>query len=176
MSRKAGPIAKTSPQDTPPNTLVKPAGLDASLELSDLSAQIVTELAAGLSDSDAIRERYGISEAQWELLKSNKAFRNMLTEAVQTWRGDMNAGQRITKKSEIVLEDSIPVLYEIAHNPELAPAARIDAIKQMSVLAGKTGKEGAGGGSGAGGFALNINIGGGTQPVTVQGKLVNTDE
>ena len=175
MPRKAGPIAKTSLDNTVSDTFVKPYGMDASLDLSDLSAQIVSELAAGLSDADAIKDRYGISDAQWEVLKANKTFRNMLTEAVQTWRGDMNAGQRITKKSEIVLEDSIPVLYEIAHNVELAPAARIDAIKQMSVLAGKTGKEGVSGG-GAGGFSLNINIGGGAQPVSVQGKVVNSDE
>jgi hypothetical protein len=133
-----------------------PSGTETPLDLFSLSAQIAAELAAGLSDTAAIRERYGISDAQWQAMKANPAFRNLLKDAVRTWRGDMNAGQRITKKSEIILEEALPVLDSIAHNAENAPLARIEAVKQMATLAGRTAKQE--GASAGGGFVLNINI------------------
>lgn len=147
-----------------------------SLSLSDLRAQIAAELAAGLSDAEGIKERYGISEEQWEVMCANPAFRTMVTEALQTWAGDMNAGQRITKKAEIILEDSLPVLDSIAHSPSVAPAVRIEAIKQMESLTGRKTKEAAQ--SGGGGFVLQINIGNGAKGVTIDGssqKVIEND-
>lgn len=138
---------------------VEPIGTGVPLDLFSLSAQIANELAAGLSDVASIKERYGISDAQWAALKTNKAFRQMLKDALTTWAGDLNAGTRITKKSEIILEDSLQVLDSIAHNVDHPPLARIEAIKQMSSLAGRNVKD-TPGVAGAGGFVLNINIAG----------------
>lgn len=135
---------------------VVPEGTETPLDLFALSAQIAAELAAGLSDAASVRERYGISEAQWNVLKANPAFKNLLREALRTWRGDMNAGQRITKKAEIILEDALPVLDSIAHNTDHPPLARIEAVKHMGVLAGRSQKTD--GGPAGGGFVLNINI------------------
>lgn len=151
MKPKTGPSIKANTSGD-----VMPAGTDTPLDLFSLSAQIAAELAAGLSDSAAVRERYGISEAQWKSLKNNPAFKNLLREALRTWRGDMNAGQRITKKSEIILEDALPILDSIAHNSDHPPLARIEAVKQMATLAGRNAK--AEGASAGGGFVLNINI------------------
>src|SRR5690554_5677415 len=83
-------------------------GADASLDLSSLNAHIAAELAAGLSDAAAIRERYGITLEQWQALAKSPVFRQMLREAIETFRGDLNAGNRIQKKADIVLEDAIP--------------------------------------------------------------------
>lgn len=149
-------------------------GTDVNLQLAHLNAHIAAELAAGLSDAGSIRERYGISEAQWNVLKRTPMFRAMLLEAVQKLQGDLNANKRITLKSEIALEDSIPVLHRIAHDPEVVPASRIEAIKQMASLTGRNGKEpAAGGGSG---FSLTINLGANTKNVTIDGQKVTTDE
>lgn len=165
-AKKAGSglPAKTSAQ-------VEVPGTDTQIDLSSLSAQIVAELAAGLADAGTVRAQYGISEAQWEVLKRNPVFRKMLAEAIVTWRGELNAGQRITKKAEIVLEDAIPVLDTIAHSPDTPAVARIEAIKQMASLAGRNAKEGASAGGG-GGFMLNINIGAGKEKLVIEGKTV----
>lgn len=132
-------------------------GADASLELSSLNAHIAAELAAGLSDAAAVRERYGISSAQWDTLKKSPVFREMLADAVRQFRGDLNAGIRIQKKADIVLEDAIPAYDTMIHNPEIPAQARIDAGKLMAQLAGRTQKATEGGGGG--GFTLNINLG-----------------
>ena len=145
--------------------IVHPAA-NIPLDLGHLKAQIAAELAAGLIDGEGVQERYGLSPEQWELLRMNPPFRAMVAEALQTWAGDMNAGQRITKKSEILLEDSLPVLDEIAHNPSIVPSVRIEAIKQMESLTNRKAK--VEGGSSSSGFTLQINIGG-RPGVTLEG-------
>jgi hypothetical protein len=136
------------------------AVLAEPLDLEHLSATICAELASGLSDGAGIRDKYNISQAQWDTLKRNPTFRKMLTEAYQDWHGDMNAGKRITKKAEIMLEDSLPVLYSIAHDQESPRQQKIDSIKQMAVLAGKTNSKGeaAQGAVGPSGAVINITV------------------
>ena len=136
------------------------AALAEPLDLEHLSATIAAELAAGLSDGAGIRVKYKITQSQWDHLKVNPAFRSMLAEAMRDWSGDLNSGKRITKKAEIMLEDSLPVLYEIAHDQESPRQQKIDSIKQMAVLAGKTNSRGeaAGGPVGPAGAVININI------------------
>ena len=142
-----------------PKTEVTVPGTEVSLSLTDLSVQIVTDLAAGLSDAATVRRRYGISEAQWDLLKRNPHFRSILKEAIQRLSGDTNAGNRIKHKADVLLEDNLPNLDEIANDRDVQPMARIKAIETMAELAGRKslGQKQEGGGAGA--FNLQIVIG-----------------
>jgi hypothetical protein len=151
--------------------------IDDELDLSHLSATICAELAAGLADAEAVQKKYGILPAQWEALRANSAFRAMLKQAIETFSGDMNAGKRITVKSEIALEDSIPILYKMAHEQDSASGAKIDAIKMLTVLAGRNQKAATEGGGAGAGFNVNIHIntGGGADPVVVQGTVIEQD-
>jgi hypothetical protein len=126
--------------------------------ISHLSATICAELAAGLADAGGIREKYAISPQQWEILKVSRVFRSMMKEAIKDWHGDLNAGKRITKKAEIILEDSLNILYIIAQDDEKPSQQRIDSIKQMAVLAGRTQRDAAKDGQGAGVATINIHI------------------
>jgi hypothetical protein len=139
------------------STEITVPGTEVALSLFDLKAQIATELAAGLSDAEGIRQRYGISIPQWDVLRENPSFRNMVVEALEKLQGDLNAGKRITLKSEIALEDSIQELYVMAHDPRIVPASRIEAIKTMAQLAGRNAKEGSSGPAGSG-FSINISF------------------
>lgn len=137
------------------------AALVPSLDMTHLSATICAELASGLSDAQGIRIKYQISNDEWNRLKVNPTFRSMLAEAVAEWKGDLNAGKRIVKKAEIMLEDSLPVLYEVAHDKESPRQQRLDAIKAMGVFAGKTNSRGEAGGNASGvshGAVINITI------------------
>ena len=131
-----------------------------SLDLEHLSATICAEIACGLSDPAGIRAKYNITRPQWDKLKNSPVFREMMAEALREWRGDLNAGKRITKKSEIMLEDSLPVLYEIAHDKESPRQQRLDAVKSMGVFAGKTNSKGDAAVSpgGSRGAVINISI------------------
>jgi hypothetical protein len=153
---------KTQQQVTAPGT-------DVSLDLSSLSAHIAAELAAGLSDAAAIRERYDVSPEQWDVLRQNPVFREMVKDAITKLRGDLNAGKRITLKSEIALEDTIGTLYLMANDSAIPAAARVEAVKTLASLAGRNMKGDGGGGAGGGGpgFAINIQINTGTEEKVV---------
>ena len=144
---------------------------DDQLDLSHLSATICAELAAGLADADGIKQKHELSDAQWDRLKVTPAFRNMLKDALQKLSGDMNAGKRIMMKAEVLLEDSLPVLDKVIHDREGSTQSKIDSIKQLTVLAGKTGKIDAEGNNIGQGFnvSIHINTGDGqeAQPITI---------
>lgn len=155
---------KTSlPQVQTPST-------EASLDLSALQARIAAELAAGLSDAASVRERYGIAPEQWTTLKNSPVFRQMLAEAMREFSGDLNAGKRIQKKADIVLEDAIPAYDAMIHSKEIPAQARIDAGKLLAQLAGRNQKASDGAPSG-GGFTLNINLGD-NKSVTIDGSAL----
>lgn len=149
-----------------PNTEVVFPGTDTALPIDALKATIAMELAAGLSDAEGIRSRYGITDAQWSILKRTPIFRSMLREAIERLSGDTNAGARIKLKSDLMLEDNLHNLDEIANDRDAQSQARIEAIKTMAQLAGRTQKEATQGG-GAGAFNLQIVIG--EQAVNVTG-------
>lgn len=151
-----------------PNTQVIVPGTDASLDLSALNSHIAAELASGLTDAASVRERYGITAAQWATLSKSPVFRQMLREAIEHWGGQLGAGARIQKKADIVLEDAIPAYDGMIHNKDIPAQARIDAGKLLAQLAGRTNKEGNVSAPG-GGFTLNINLGG-REKLVIDGK------
>ena len=143
-----------------PNTDVIFPGTDTALPIDSLKSQIAIELAAGLSDAKGIRQRYGMSPAQWDILRKAPMFREMLKEAIARMSGDMNAANRIKLKADMLLEDNLKVLDEIANDRDAQSMARIKALEVTAQLAGKgpsQSKDKEGGGQGT--FSLNIVIG-----------------
>lgn len=144
---------------------------DTILELAHLSPLICMELAAGLSDPESVREKYDITEAQWERLKINPTFVGMMKEAQATFAGDANAGKRITKKAEILLEESLPILHRIMTRPDASTQAVLDTVKQLAVLAGRTNRQAEGVAAGSGfNVAIHINTGDGNP--RVEGQVI----
>jgi len=142
------------------NTEVVFPGTETALPIDALKATICMELAAGLSDAEGIRERYGISEAQWSILRRTPIFRQMLREAIERLAGDMNTANRIKLKADAMLEDNLKVLDEIANDKDAQSMARIKAIEVSAQLAGKGPSQAkASDGDGRGTFSLNIVIG-----------------
>lgn len=140
---------------------------DDQLGLSHLSATICAELAAGLADAEGIKEKYELTDPQWNKLKVNPAFRSMLRDALQKFAGDIGSAARIKMKAEILLEDSLPVLDKMIHDKESGAGPKLDSIKQLAVLAEKTGggKGEKGGASGTGfNVGIYINTGEGNEP------------
>ena len=132
---------------------------DTELELVHLSPLICMELAAGLSTPDGVKEKYEISEEQWLRLHRNHTFLNMMKEATLTFAGDMNAGARILKKAEILLEESLPILHKLLTAPEASTGTVIDVVKQLKEIAGIGPRMGGKSGGGVGpGFNVQIEI------------------
>ena len=143
---------------------------DTLLELAHLSPLICMELAAGLSTPEGVREKYEITEAQWARLRENPTFVSMMKEATLAFTGDINAGKRITKKAEILLEESLPILHRIMTNPEASTQAVLDTVKQLAVLANRTGRTGEGAVAGPGfNVSIEIHSNGAKRGVVIEG-------
>lgn len=134
--------------------------LEDALDYTHLSPTICVELAAGLITPADVPAKFNLSEEQWERLKGTKFFLRMLQDAGEKFSGDLGAGKRITLKAEMLLEESLPVLDAIVHNPDGSTQSKIDSIKQLSVLAGRTQRQENIGAAGAGfNVAIHINTG-----------------
>ena len=128
------------------------------LDMEHLSPLICVELAAGLSDAAGVREKYNISDDQWLRLKENPTFLRMLKEATLTFSGDMNAGKRIQKKAEILLEDLLPTMYRLASANEASTGTVVDIVKQLKEIAGISARNAPGQGGAGPGFNVQIEI------------------
>lgn len=146
---------------------------DTILELAHLSPLICMELAAGLSDPESVCLKYSLTPAQWERLKINPTFVGMMKEAQLVFTGDVNAGKRITKKAEILLEESLPILHKIMTRDGASTQSVLDTVKQLTVLAGRTNRQAEGAGASGSGFnvAIHINTGNG-EPARIEGEVI----
>src|SRR5271166_1095133 len=156
------------------NTSVTVPGTGTSIELGDLKASIAAELAAELSTPEDIRKRYGLSRAQWDKLRTNPMFRGMVRDALQTFRGSLAAGARITKKAEIMLEDSLGELYGIINDETTPSSERIKGIQTLADLAGRSAKAAPSAAPQQAGFTLNIQFGN-DKTVTIDGKATENE-
>ena len=145
---------------------------DTILEMAHLSPLICLELAAGLSDPESVCERYDITTSQWERLKINPTFVSMMQEATLTFSGDANAGKRITKKAEILLEESLPILHKIMTRAEASTQSILDTVKQLTVLAGRTQRQTEGMKDTGGGFNVAIHINTGDGNTRIEGEVL----
>lgn len=145
---------------------------NTELDLIHLSPLICMELAAGLSTPEGVREKYEITEDQWLRLRQNDTFLKMMKEATLTFAGDMNAGARILKKAEIMLEEAIPILHKLMTAPEASTGTVIDVVKQLREIAGIGGRNNGGQkGASGGGFDVQIIVNTNEkQGVTIQGN------
>lgn len=142
------------------------AALDDGLDYSHLSPTICVALAAGLVEPCDVPGRYNMTDAQWGRLKKSKVFIRMLKEAGEKFSGEIGTGRRITLKSEMLLEDALPILDTILHNPDGSPQSKIDSIKQLSVLSGRNNRVQSEDSTAAPGFnvAIHINTGDSVAP------------
>ncbi len=145
---------------------------DTILEMAHLSPLICMELAAGLSDPESVCERYELSKPQWDRLKINPTFVSMMQEATLAFSGDANAGKRITKKAEILLEESLPILHKIMTRKDASSQSIFDAIKHLTVLAGRTQRQAEGMKDTGGGFNVAIHINTGDGNTRIEGEVI----
>lgn len=150
------------------------AQINDQLDVSHLSATICVELVTGLTSASAIPAKFGMTDEQWDRLKSSKFFQKMLKDAGEKFSGDLGAGRRITLKAEMLLEDSLPVLDEMVHNVDGSTQSKLDAVKQLAQLAGRNDKAQSSGPAG-GGFNVQIHINTGEAEVKSAPVVIEQD-
>ena len=136
--------------------LVRPPRLRDNLEdpaLLGFPATLPIELAMGEYPRNDILTAYGISPAEWDVLRFSHAFRKALFDAIELLKKDgMSFRLKARMQSEALLETSWNLIHSV-HTPS---AVKADLIKHTHRVAGLEPK---GDGVGVfGGTALQINI------------------
>lgn len=151
---------------------------DLSLPQTFPRAALAAEMAAQIHDTKTIAKRFDITLAQLRELTREPAFNKMLEEFTREWESPMNVKERVRLKAAIAAEDGLAELYGIFQDVDLAPAARLDAFKQITTLADVQPSR-AGDGGGGGGFQISINLGthgdAPEKPIQVTGMTLDHD-
>lgn len=126
--------------------------------MNRLSPRLVAELAANLEPKEAILDRYSIDRAEWDTLRTNPVFIEMLKEAVSDWQHASNADKRVKVKSSIAVEESIATLHGMIRDTDIPPSSRVESFKQLMRL-GKLDTPETDTPAAGNGFSITINLG-----------------
>ena len=109
-----------------------PVGVD---EFNSLAPKLAAEIGSGLLSTQDILDRYSLTPVQLRHIIQDSTFRSMVRDFKQSWNESLNAKERIRVKSQLAVEEALPIIYEIVLDPVLNPTARIDAFRRLVELA-----------------------------------------
>lgn len=158
-----------------------------------LISRVAREIARDLVPLDAIKERFNLTEEDYEAMLRSPIFRVRLEEELAVWNSSdaLSIAERIKAKAGTMIEESILEVYELIHDKTQPMVAKIRALEWASRMAGigDTERLGAGlpaGVSSGGGSGINFNIFIGdkkqsfsvdaNQPKILEGEVVLTDK
>ena len=128
---------------------------------SKITYALCLELAAKIRPADKVLSDHGIEVTEWPLLKSHPYFLQRMREATKYWNSTDNSVDRIRAVSGAMTEEALLPVFQIAHDPDAHPSARLDAVKLLAKLSGAEpqAKSAFGGGGSGEKFTININLG-----------------
>jgi ribosomal protein L7/L12 len=117
---------ENNPAETPP----------VNVEL--LASRMAREVARDLIPIDQICERYKIDEDTYGRILRHPMFQQRLQEELDIWNASTPRAitERISAKAATMIEESIIEVYELIHDKNQPMAAKIEALKWASKLAG----------------------------------------
>ena len=129
-----------------------------SIRSDKVKAQLAYELAANLMPASEVFKRFGINKGQAKLLLANPQFKTLYAEAKVIWNSSDSAKERLRAKATLMVEDGLLELWQMFHDNDIAPPSRLDAFKQIALVANVTPKGGEAAGDTGPKFSLTINI------------------
>lgn len=143
-------------------------------------AHFASEIACDLGELDDILFRHQITREHLSLLTTQTEFNKMLEEFQREWASPMNVKERIRLKAALAAEDGLEDMYMIFKDGSMAPAARMEAYKQIVTLSDTAPKRDINE-TGGNGFSIVINVGknageSAVAPVVIEGTAVEIAE
>jgi hypothetical protein len=143
--------------------------------INSIDSRLAMELAIEISELPDILQRYDLTKEGLRAKLENPAFRNAVKEAKITWNSDLSVKERIRVKSMVLIEDSILEIYNIIHDKDVSPTARIDAFKTLSRTATTDAPDKDGAATGER-VHITFNIPGAERPVTYDAEVYDDRE
>lgn len=112
-----------------------------------------------MHELETILDHHGVSPDDWDRIKQNPYFQNLLRAAVEDWEKASNTKERVALKALVCIEEAMPEFFARMHDKNDPLPAKVKALEVFSNLAGvgKSAKEN----TGASGekFSVTINLG-----------------
>lgn len=110
--------------------------------LSDtLISRIAREVARNIYPVSQIRETNHLSIEDWDDIVATPIFQQRLKEEIAIWNAPdpMSATKRIGAKALTLVEECMPEVFRLIHDPIQPMAAKIDALKWAARMGGVEG-------------------------------------
>jgi hypothetical protein len=134
--------------------------------------RIAEELAMRIEPAPKVLARHEVTPAEYAVLRSTPAFRTHLREALSRWQSPAMAPERIAAKAVTLVESALPGMAGIIEDDKAPAAARVGAFGQIRALSGLGDKD-RDAGREREKFVLNIVLGQGASPLTLEGAVAD---
>ena len=120
--------------------------------------ELALQLAAGLMPIPDLLKHFELDQKQLAEISKDPQFRSMYMEAKAVWHSALNTKERTKIKAAMMVEDSLLTMFQMLHNPEIAPPSKIAVFDKLAEIAGAKPEKVVGGGATGDKFTININI------------------
>lgn len=136
-------------------------------EQARLMHVLAQEIARGYLAHDQILHNLGLSEEDYDVIERQGIFQKLLAGAIAEWNSATNTAKRIKLKSQWAVEETIPTMVAFMTDPKEPLSARVETFKTIARIGQLGNPEPPTPGDGSNGFHIEINIGQGVAPITI---------
>lgn len=140
-------------------------GIDVKF-LQRQAPELARDIVMRLDGARALAHHYGLSDAQWDVLRQWPAFVELIQRATEELTGPLGEVERARRKARLaVAEFGITDMATLMGDPKVSPQHRVAAFSELKEIAGLSGKTNAAGAvaAGMGGPLIQINFPDGRQ-------------
>ena len=101
-----------------------------------LIIKLAREIAMDIRPLDEILETHAIAPQDWDEIRENVHFQDVLRGAIEEWQAAGNTPDRVKLKSLAFVEEALPEFYARAHDPKEPLSSKIEVLKTISKFAG----------------------------------------
>jgi hypothetical protein len=112
---------------------------EQAMVLNDVTvSRMAREVARNLFPVDRIRDAYKLSVDEFDAIVGSQMFQQRLGEELEIWNAStpMAISTRISAKAATMIEESIAEVYTLIHDRAQPMAAKVEALKWASRIAG----------------------------------------
>lgn len=98
--------------------------------------KLAREIAMDMKPLEDILQALSIDHEEWKGIQMMPRFNAYLKDAIETWHGALNTGERVRLKSLAFVEEALPEFFARAHDATEALPAKTEVLKTIARFAG----------------------------------------
>jgi hypothetical protein len=108
----------------------------SNLSITDtIISKLAREIARNLYPTAEIRDQFKLTVEEFDEATNTPFFQVRLAEEVSLWNDPKNAEVRVKAKSGTLVEESLPEIYRLIHDPTQPMAAKVAALQTVARFA-----------------------------------------